>query len=208
MAMRSARAGRAVFLDKDGTVLEDVPYNVDPRAVRLNEGAGEALSRLAAAGFALLIISNQSGVARGLFEERALSGVERRVSELLRDFGVTLTGFHYCPHHPEGEVAGYSRECDCRKPRPGMLLSAARRHHIDLTQSWMVGDILDDVEAGCRAGCRSVLLNDSQTTGGESEWRAGPCRLPDLTAGSLAEAATLILDACQKEDKCDAILSN
>src|SRR5690348_5165797 len=108
---------RAVFLDKDGTLIEDVPYNVDPGRIRLMPGAAEGLFLLHTAGYQLVVVSNQSGVARGLFRERALCAVERRLRDLLSDMEVPLAGFYYCPHHPEGTVARYSIECECRKPR-------------------------------------------------------------------------------------------
>src|SRR4051794_10145376 len=142
---------RAIFLDKDGTLIEDVPYNVDPARIRLAPGAAEGLPRLHAAGFRLIVISNQSGVARGLFAEEALGGVRDRLRELLADVGVPLDGFYYCPHHPEGVVPEYALACACRKPEPGMILDSAREHGIEPGQSWFVGDILDDVEAGRRA---------------------------------------------------------
>src|SRR5438874_4893062 len=143
----------AVFIDKDGTLIEDVPYNVDPALVELAPGAAEGLVLLAEAGYALVIVSNQSGVARGMFAEEALVAIEDRVRELLGEIGVPLAGFYYCPHHPQGQVARYAIACSCRKPEPGMLLQAARDLQLDLDRSWLVGDILDDVAAGRRAGC-------------------------------------------------------
>jgi histidinol-phosphate phosphatase family protein len=180
---------RAVFLDKDGTLVEDVPYNVDPRLVRLLPGAGDGLRRLQDAGLLLFVVSNQSGVARGLFPESALSPVEERLRGLLADCGVALDGFYYCPHHLEGVVAGYASHCDCRKPAPGLIRRAAAEHGLDLGRSWMVGDILDDVEAGRAAGCRTVLVDN----GHETEWVLTPGRQPDLRAADLREAARLIL---------------
>lgn len=182
---------RAVFLDKDGTLVEDVPYNVDPALIRLLPGAGEALRALQAAEFALVVVTNQSGVARGLFPESALGGVEARLRELLAREGVTLAGFLACPHHPDGSVPEYARECGCRKPGPGLLRRAAEELNLDLSASWMVGDILNDVEAGQRAGCRTVLLD----TGGETEWVPGPQRTPHHTARTWAEVAAFILAA-------------
>lgn len=182
---------RAVFLDKDGTLVVDVPYNVEPGLIRLAPGVPEGLRRLQAAGYHLVVVSNQSGVARGCFPEAALDGVERRLRELLAAHGVDLAGFYYCPHHPEGAVAAYRAACGCRKPEPGLLVEAAREQGIDLAASWMVGDILNDVEAGHRAGCRSILLDN----GNETEWIAGPHRVPDATVGDLAEAAAVIVAA-------------
>jgi D-glycero-D-manno-heptose 1,7-bisphosphate phosphatase len=179
---------RAIFLDKDGTLVEDVAYNVDPALIRLTRGATEGLRTLQARSYRLLIVSNQSGVARGCFAEGALQAVERRLAELLAAAGVRLDGFYYCPHHPDGTVLDYAVECDCRKPAPGLLLRAAQDHQVDLTRSWLVGDILDDVEAGRRAGCRTILLNN----GNETEWKLSPDRLPHHLAADLAEAAQIV----------------
>jgi D-glycero-D-manno-heptose 1,7-bisphosphate phosphatase len=170
MAMRPA-----VFIDKDGTLVKDVPYNVDPARVELREGAIAGLACLHRAGFALVIVSNQSGVARGYFDEASLAPVWQAIAAPLAQRGVPIAGIYYCPHHPAGRVPRYTRACDCRKPQPGMLMRAARELDLDVTRSWMLGDILDDVEAGHRAGCRSVLLD----VGSETEWRAGAHRVPD-----------------------------
>jgi histidinol-phosphate phosphatase family protein len=181
----------AVFLDKDGTLVEDVPYNVDPDRIRLMPGAAEGLQRLHAAGYPLVVVSNQSGVARGLFAEEALVAVEERLRKLLADAGVPLAGFYYCPHHPQGTMAAYAVDCDCRKPAAGLLLRAAREHGYDLGRSWFVGDILNDMEAGRRAGCRTILLDN----GHETEWVLSPERTPDFTVSDLAAAARIILGA-------------
>ena len=181
--------GPVVFLDKDGTLVEDVPYNVDPARIRLAAGAAAGLPRLAAAGFRLAVVSNQSGVARGYFPDSALKGVAARLRELLGDIGVSLAGFFYCPHHPKGAVAEYAVACDCRKPAPGLVLAAARELGTDPPDCWLVGDILDDVEAGRRAGCRTVLIDN----GNETEWVSGPFREPHFTVTDLAEVARVIL---------------
>lgn len=183
----------AVFLDKDGTLVEDIPYNVDPERIRLAPGAAEGTALLVEAGFTLVVVSNQSGVARGLFVEEALPGVERRLRELLAAEGANLGGFYYCPHHPRGSVERYSKLCECRKPQPGMLAAAAAELGLDLSRSWLIGDILDDVEAGNRAGCRTVLLDN----GHETVWRWNPWRRPWTTAADLAEAARQIVAACE-----------
>ena len=179
----------AVFLDKDGTVIENVPYNVDPEKIRLVATAAAGLTALSGAGYQLVIISNQSGVARGLFAEEALSNVKERVEKLLAEVGVPLAGFYYCPHHPQGSVASYTTVCDCRKPAPGMLMRAARELNLDLARSWMVGDLLDDMEAGHGAGCRTVLIDSSH----EEEWKLSVQRQPDFKAADLGEAARMIL---------------
>jgi D-glycero-D-manno-heptose 1,7-bisphosphate phosphatase len=186
---------RAVFLDKDGTLVDNVPYSADVDRIALSRGAAEALHELHHDGFWMIVVSNQSGVARGLFHEGALAAVERRLRSLLEAAGVPLLDFVYCPHHPQGTVARYARECGCRKPRPGLIAGAAAKHGVDLTRSWMIGDILDDVEAGRRAGCRTALVD----TGNETEWVRGPEREPDLVAGDLLEAARCILAADRNE---------
>lgn len=180
---------RAVFLDKDGTLVEDVPYNADPARLRLTPGAAAGLRLLHRAGYRLIVVSNQSGVARGYFPETALRAVEARLRQLLAAAGVPLAGFYYCPHHPAGAVPAYAATCLCRKPAPGLVLRAAREQGVDPARSWLVGDILDDVEAGRRAGCRTVLIDN----GNETEWRPGPFRTPDCVAADLLAAAEVIL---------------
>lgn len=180
---------RAVFLDKDGTLVEDVPYNVDPARIKLMPGAIEGLAQWHRAGYRLVVISNQSGVARGIFPEEALAGVRLRMETLLAESRIALAGFYYCPHLPEGSVAAYAIECECRKPAPGLLLRAAYDLDIDLGRSWFVGDILNDVEAGNRAGCRTILLDN----GHETEWLGGKFRQPYFVASDLNEAAFLSL---------------
>lgn len=178
----------AVFIDKDGTLVHDVPYNVDPARVRLRSDAGTALARLRRAGYALILVTNQPGIAKGLFGEADLIPVWQKLTLELAAWGTGLDGIYYCPHHPQGREPRYSYVCDCRKPQPGMLVRAAADHGIDLSRSWMIGDILDDVEAGRRAGCRSVLLD----VGSETEWQPGPWRRPHLVAASLLGAANAI----------------
>jgi len=175
----------AVFLDKDGTLVDDVPYNVDPALIRLTHGAGEGLRMLRDAGFRLFVVSNQSGVARGYFAEEALGPVEARVRELLGAQGVEIEAFRWCPHHPEGTIERYRMACDCRKPRPGMITSLAAEHGIDLACSWMVGDTPADVEAGRLAGCRTIFVD------GRAD--AGPGLAPDHVVGDLAQAARIIV---------------
>lgn len=179
---------KAVFLDKDGTLVENVPYNVDPERIQLTRGAVEGLQLLDAAGYQLIVITNQSGVARGYFPESALVAVEERSRQLLAEVGVSLAGFYYCPHHPNDVVPELAITCSCRKPEPGMLLYAAHKHDIDIPESWFVGDILNDVEAGRRAGCRTILIDN----GNETEWQLSPERSPHYIVTDLTEAAQVI----------------
>jgi histidinol-phosphate phosphatase family protein len=168
----------AIFLDKDGTLVEDVPYNADPARVRLGPGARDAVRSFGARGFRLIVVSNQGGVGLGRLRETDLLVLNARLQRLL---GGALAGFYYCTHHPR---AG----CECRKPRPGLLLRAAAEQGVDLARSWMVGDILDDVEAGRRAGCRTCLIDN----GNETQWKGGAAREPHVVAADLAAAAARI----------------
>lgn len=180
---------RAVFLDKDGTLVYNVPYNVDPNRLVLTAGATAGLRLLHEAGYLLIVISNQSGVARGYFTEAALLPIMQQLQTMLEQSGVTLSGFYYCPHHPQGVVSPYAIECDCRKPQPGLLYQAARERSVDLHQSWFIGDILHDVAAGRSAGCRTILLDN----GNETEWQLSRDCLPHHIVGNLLEAAKVIL---------------
>ena len=186
---------KAIFFDKDGTLIPDIPYNIDPEKITLSEDAVEGIINLQSQGYKLFIISNQSGVARGYFTEDKLLAVTVKITELLAVYGIKLSGFYYCPHHPEGLTPGYNFTCNCRKPNPGMLLTASAEHKIDLQNSWMIGDILNDVEAGNRAGCRTVLLDN----GNETEWVEGPYRKPDLICKTINEAAKLLLNKDKHE---------
>ena len=190
----------AIFLDKDGTLIEDVPYNVDPAQVRYAPGAEAALCRLARLAAPLIVITNQPGIAFGLFAPAALDAVERRVAALFARCGARLAGFYACPHHPRGRVAAYACACLCRKPMPGLLQRAAVDHGVDLERSWFVGDILDDVEAGKRAGCRTVLIDN----GNETEWSRTPrnahLRTPEHVVPDLDAAARILVDALGPSD--------
>lgn len=187
--MAVTQAERAVFLDKDGTLIEDVPYNVDPARIRFTPGAIDGLRLLADQGYRLFVVSNQPGVALGRFSESAMNAVERHISKALRDRGVDLDGFYYCPHFAHGAIPRYAIECLCRKPGSGLLTQAARDHGIELTRSWMVGDILDDIEVGRRARCRTILINN----GNETEWDLSGERRPEALADDLLSAAQIIL---------------
>ena len=180
---------KAVFIDKDGTLIIDVPYNVDPKKIILSDDCVTGLKRLQDKDYLLIIVSNQSGVARGYFPEEALEAVKQQIIYLLAKADVNLNGFYYCPHFPDSIIKSYSISCDCRKPKPGMLLKAANDLNIDLNLSWMAGDILNDVEAGNRAGCKSILIDN----GNETEWLQNDWRIPAATVKNINEAAQYIL---------------
>jgi D-glycero-D-manno-heptose 1,7-bisphosphate phosphatase len=182
---------KAIFLDKDGTVIKDVPYNVDPDKITLLPGTTAGLQLLQSAGYLLIMVTNQAGVARGYFTEAKLPAVKNKLDDLLEPSNIKLDGFYYCPNHPDGTVAPYNISCNNRKPMPGMLVQAAHEHQIDLSASWMIGDILHDVEAGNRAGCRTILVDN----GGETEWlKDNEYREPTYVCADLLEAAQYILD--------------
>lgn len=178
---------RAVFLDRDGTLIEDLGYLDDPDQVRVLPGAAEAVRTFRALGFRVIIVSNQSGVARGLFDEQTLTAVHDRAAGLLAQEGADLDAAYYCPFlaGPEAAVAEYRVDSSLRKPQPGMLLQAAEEHELDLAASWMIGDALSDVEAGVRAGCSTILL-DPQPRDSYGHLK------PTHVVATLAEAAELL----------------
>ena len=151
---------RAVFFDRDNTLIVNDGYLGDPAGVVLMPGAAAAVAAARAAGLAIVVVSNQSGVARGLFDEAAVRAVDRRMADLLlsADPRATVDLHLYCPFHPQAVVAEYRQDSPLRKPRPGMLLLAAERLGLDLKDSWLVGDARRDVAAGRAAGCRTVLF--------------------------------------------------
>lgn len=182
----SAELRAAIFVDKDGTLIENRPYNVNPRRVVFPRGTFGALQRLAALGYLIVVVSNQPGIELHYFDRAALDALSHWLKERLADAGIALAGFYACPHAPADGKPG----CTCRKPSPGLLLRAARELDIALDHSWMIGDILDDVEAGERAGCNTVLVD----RGGETRWRAGRMRTPRAIVYDFADAVTFILD--------------
>ena len=178
-----------IFLDKDGTLLQDVPYNVALERIRMVPRAEYALALLAQIDVDLFIISNQPGVALGYFPISALANVHAEMNRLFTQHGARLAGFYFCPHHPDGVIGEYTLRCNCRKPAPGLILQAATENDIDLSRSWMIGDILHDVEAGRRAGCGTILIDN----GNETEWQLSPLRRPDYIASDLEDAVRHIV---------------
>ncbi len=159
---------RAVFLDRDGTLIHDAGYIRDPLQVRLLPGAASGLTRLHQAGFRLVMVSNQSGIGRGMITPAEAEAVHDRLVACLAEHGIQLDAAHYCPHLPE-------EGCACRKPSPALLLSAARELGIDPGRSWMIGDKESDVAAGRQAGCRTVLLAGRESrpaSGSAADYRA------------------------------------
>jgi len=183
-------ARRAVFLDRDGTLIRDPGYLADPAGVELFPATGDALRALAECGLALVVCTNQSGIARGKYTVEQYERVARRLEDLLRDEGVSLLATYYCPYHPEGDVPPWNCDHDDRKPAPGMWLRAARDLGIDLAASYTIGDGERDVVAGKRAGTTSILV-----AAGRDKWPlpvGGPFD-PDFTARDLREAAIWVM---------------
>lgn len=157
---------RAVFLDRDNTIIHNDGHLGDPDAARLMDGASDAMILLRDAGFILIVVTNQSGVARGLFTEDDVKAVHQSIDDsITRATGRddVVLGWYYSPWHPEAMLEAYRGDHPTRKPKPGMFIEAAADHDIDLVNSWMIGDQERDVEAGNAAGCRSVLLNTGAT---------------------------------------------
>ena len=182
-------SNRAVFLDRDGTLIEHYDYLTDASQVQLLPRTASALRLLKDHGYLLVLVTNQSAIARGMLTEETLFEIHNRLKELLGEKGVYLDQIYYCPFHPEGVVEKYRRESDMRKPAPGMLQLAGKEMDIDLSASWAVGDDDRDIQAGERAGCKTIQI-DSHTT--SSFVHRGEAN-PDYRAVNLQEAANLIL---------------
>ena len=183
----------AVFLDRDGTVNEEVGYLSDLSRLKLLPGAAAAIRRLNEAGFKVVLVTNQSGVARGYFPESFVRDTHELLVRMLAVEGARLDGIYYCPHHPKAGEPPYRRECDCRKPATGLLDRAARELSIDLHASFMVGDKWSDVELGHRAGCRSILVRTGFSHDDAGNVRPAHVKDPELVAHGLAEAAAWVL---------------
>ena len=178
----------AVFLDRDGTLIEHVPYLSDPALVRLLPGAAEAIKKLRRAGFVVVLVTNQSAIGRGMLTEERLDQIHTEMRRQLAASGATIDGIYYCPVVPGSEDRSEVEHPD-RKPGPGMLRRAATDLNLDLAASWMVGDLVSDVWAGLNAGCRSVLLTSGQTPPGDVKALEGRA----LILSDLAATATAIL---------------
>ena len=175
---------RAVFFDRDGTLLDLVPYLHRPEEVRLVPGAAEGLRLLGQKGWLRVLATNQSGIARGLFAWEDLEAVHERMRALLRSAGADVDAIEVCPHHPD-----FDRQCACRKPEPGLLLRAARRLGIDPAESWMIGDRFEDLDAGRRFGARGILVltgygREQALASAESDWEGVACAARDFGAAA------------------------
>ncbi|MBX9624967.1 MAG: HAD family hydrolase, partial [Gemmataceae bacterium] len=174
---------------RDGVVIEDGHYVGSVDRVRLVPGSAGAVAALNRAGWVVVVVTNQGGVARGFFTDESVPVVHAHIGELLAEHGGRIDAFYHCPHHPDGEVAAYRGPCDCRKPKPGMLRRAAADLNLDLERSWMVGDRVSDLEAGAAVGAKTVLVR----TGYGNE----------IDADGLNRAALNL--ACVADDLADAV---
>lgn len=186
----------AVFLDRDGTLIKQVHYLADPEEVQLIDGAGDALSRLRGAGFALVVVSNQSAVGRGMISETQLAMINERVSEMFSRNGVVFDAYYHCPHVPQTSDRTVIEHED-RKPGAGMLRRAAAELGLNLNDSWMIGDMISDVLAGVNAGCRGSVLIDSDDGSGPREMPGG-CAY-EAVAGFPAAARHILDQAGEAE---------
>ena len=177
----------ALFLDRDGVVCEDIGYLADPEELRLFTGAAAAIRRLNAARVPVVIVTNQSGVARGLLGEPRLAEIHEALAAMLAAQGARLDGLYYCPHHPTSGAGAYTTECDCRKPKPGMLLRAAQELGLDLGRSALIGDKLSDIATARAAGCAAATLVLTGHGVAEAD-RIGEQARPDHIAPAIGEA--------------------
>ena len=172
-------ANRAVFLDRDGTMARDVRYCSRPEDFELFPGTGEAIRLLNQHGLKVIVVTNQSGIARGYFTEETLAEIHQKMKDELAKEGAFVDAIYYCPHHPEDG-------CECRKPKPKMVLQAASHHHIELERSFIVGDLQMDIELGKAVGCTTILVANSPFSADEGA-------KPDAIVPDLLKAAQTIL---------------
>lgn len=184
---------RAVFMDRDGTISEEVGYVNHPSRYRVFSYSAEAVRRLNEAGWLAILVTNQAGVARGYFTEEVIGSVHGVLKSELERGGARLDAIYYCAHHPSVGEPPYRFECDCRKPRPGLITRAAADFEIDLAESWMVGDRYSDIELARNAGVRAAFVLSGY---GRGEWeyqRAAWKHEPDLVTEDLLEAVKRIV---------------
>jgi len=174
---------KAVFLDRDGTINEEVNYLSDPKDLKLLPGVAEAIRMFNEANYKVIIITNQSAIARGFLTVEKLNNIHEKLLKLLEEKGARIDAIYYCPHHPD-------EECECRKPKAGLILRASKEHNINIRMSYMIGDRLIDIEAGRNAGCKTVLVKTGY--GGQELNKIHFNSKPDFIADNLYTAAKMI----------------
>ena len=183
---------KAIFLDRDDTLIEDPGYISDPEQVKILDGVHEALIQFKALGYKLIVVSNQSGVARGIITEKQLEEIHDRLKQLLAAKNAYVDKIYYCPYHPDGIVPKYRKESNCRKPNPGMFLRAYAEMNIDLGQSWCIGNSDRDIEAGSKAGCKTILIDAPYRTKQKDIRESQSKVVPDFKAVNIKEAVNII----------------
>lgn len=154
---------KAVFLDRDGTIIEDVGYLKKRSEIKFLPRVSEAIKLLNESGFKVIVVTNQAGVAKGYFTEETVKEINQSIQKTLAEQGAYIDKIYYCPHHIEATVEEYRKDCYCRKPNPGMIEEAAFEFRIDLEKSFVIGDKISDIEAGQKVGCKAILLGDVVT---------------------------------------------
>lgn len=183
----------AIFIDRDGTINEDIGYVSSADELIIYSWAADAVRLINESGQKAIVITNQSGIARQMYTEETLAQIHKRMIEELARKGARIDAIYYCPHHPEIGDERYCKACECRKPLPGMLRQAAREHNIDLARSHVIGDKASDINLAASVGARSALVMTGygrETLANPGRW---PCK-PDLIADNLLQAVKLILD--------------
>lgn len=179
---------RAIFLDRDGTINKYVGFLRNAEEFELTDGAAEAIAKINQSEYLAIVVTNQPVVARGEVTTEELDTIHKKMETLLGQSGAYINGLYYCPHHPDkgydGEISELKLECDCRKPKPGMIYRAAGDFHIDLSESWVIGDSKSDIQAGINAGCKTILIGDSAENYGQN-----------YTVNSLLQAVGKILES-------------
>ena len=184
---------KAAFLDRDGTIIVEKGYLSDPAQIELIPGSAAAIGRLNEAGYLVFGLSNQSGVAKGLFSVQAVLSINRRVMEMVSDEGGKIEEILFCPHHPQGSVAKYAVTCDCRKPAAGMVEKVKSQYAIEPVDTLVVGDKIVDVELGRAIGARSALVETGYGISEMEKIMADGLNEPDVYAKNLAEAVSVLL---------------
>lgn len=184
---------RAVFLDRDGTIVEEAGYLDRLERMVFFPYTTDAVRLLNKAGFAVIVVTNQAGIARGLLKESFIAQAHRHISERLAAGGARIDAYYYCPHHPDGVVEALTLRCNCRKPQPGMLKHAAKEHHLDLSRSFVVGDRWHDVELAQNVGAKGILVRTG--LGRRDAANPVPHVMPAAVVDNLIDAAAWILRA-------------
>lgn len=182
----------AVFIDRDGTILDELGYVVPGSEIKIYPFSAPAIVKLTEAGFPVLVITNQGGIALGMYDHAFVDQTHASLAERLAEGGATIAAWYYCPHHPDGKVAEFTRVCDCRKPGTAMLEAAAREWDLDLSRSFVVGDQWRDIELARRAGATGILVRTGYGAGLEAEWPQDVARPPVVCDDLMAAADHII----------------